>query len=175
MATHWWNINVNATRHSFRLWCATCPKPRAVIITSKHVNTSRPRQNGRDFADDTFTRIFLNENVRISINISLKFVPKVPIDNIPSLVQIMAWRRPGDTPLSEPMMVRLLTHICVTRPQCVKQIRMLFMTGVNVNLADYASHVRWNHKIQLQNVNVDNIDYHANVMLYWIAIRLMKP
>ena len=62
----------------------------------------------------------LNENVRISIKISLKFVPKGPINKIPALVQIMIWRRPGDKPLSEPMMVRLLTHICVTRPQWVK-------------------------------------------------------
>ena len=31
----------------------------------------------------------------------------------------MACRRPGDKPLSEPMMVSLLTHICVTRPQWV--------------------------------------------------------
>ena len=53
----------------------------------------------------------MNENVRISINISLKFVPKGLINNIPALVQIMAWRRPGDKPLSEPMMVSLLTHI----------------------------------------------------------------
>ena len=48
------------------------------------------------------------------------FVPKVPHNNIPALVQIMAWRRPGDKPLSEPMMVSLLTHICITRPQWVK-------------------------------------------------------
>ena len=54
------------------------------------------------------------------INIWLKFVPRDPINNIPSLVQIMAWRRPGDKPLSEPMMVSSLTHICVTRPQWVK-------------------------------------------------------
>ena len=79
-----------------------------------------PRQNGRHFADDTFKRIFVNENVRILIEISLKFVPKGPINNIPSLVQIMAWRRPFDKPLSEPMMVCLPTHICVTRPQWVK-------------------------------------------------------
>ena len=81
------------------------------------VNTLRQRQNGRHFADDTFKHIFLNENVRISIKISLKFVPKGPINNIPALVHIMVWRRPGDKPLSEPMMVRLLTHICVTPPQ----------------------------------------------------------
>ena len=81
------------------------------------INTLRPRQNGRRFADDTFRRIFLNDNVRISIKISLKFVPKGPINNNPALVQIMAWRRSGDNPLSEPVMVSLLTHICVTRPQ----------------------------------------------------------
>ena len=84
------------------------------------VNSLRPRQNRRHFADDIFKCIFLNENVWISINISLKFVPKGLINNIPALVQIMAWRRPGDKPLSEPMMVNLLTHICVTRPQWVK-------------------------------------------------------
>ena len=81
------------------------------------INTLRPRQNGRHFADDTFKPIFLNENSRFSIKISLKFIPKAPINSIPSLVQIMAWRRPGDRPLSEPMIVCLLTHICVTRPQ----------------------------------------------------------
>ena len=83
-------------------------------------NTLRPGQNGRHFPDDIFKSIFLNENVRISISISLKFVLKGPISNIPALIQIMAWRRPGDKPLSEPMMVSLLTHICVTRPQWVK-------------------------------------------------------
>ena len=69
------------------------------------INSLRPRKNGRRFSDDTFKRIFLNENVRISIKISLKFVPKGPINNIPALVQIMAWRRSGDKPLFEPMMV----------------------------------------------------------------------
>ena len=39
----------------------------------------RPKQNGRRFADDTFKRIFLNENMWISINISPKFVPEGPI------------------------------------------------------------------------------------------------
>ena len=60
------------------------------------VNTLKPRQNGRRFADGTFKRIFLNENIRISIKISLKFVPKSLINNNPALVQIMAWRRSGE-------------------------------------------------------------------------------
>ena len=63
--------------------------------------------------------ILLNEIVRIPIKISMKFIPKGPINNIPALVHIMAWRRPGDKPLSEPMMVSLTTHICVTQSQWV--------------------------------------------------------
>ena len=73
------------------------------------VNTLRPRQNGRHFTDGTFKCIFLYEIVWIPIWISLTFVPKGQINNIPALVQIMDWRRPGDKPLSEPMMVRLPT------------------------------------------------------------------
>ena len=49
--------------------------------------------------------------------ISLKSVFEGPMNNIPASVQIMAWRRPGDKQLSEPMMVRLPTHMRVTRPQ----------------------------------------------------------
>ena len=59
-------------------------------------NTLRPRQNGRHTADDIFKRIFLNENIWIPIKIPLKFVHKGSINNIPALVQIVAWRRPGD-------------------------------------------------------------------------------
>ena len=84
------------------------------------LNTLRPRQNDRHFPDDTFKHIFLNKNVCISIEISLKFVPKGPINDIPALVQIMAWRRPGDKPLFEPMMVRLPTHKCVTQPKWIQ-------------------------------------------------------
>ena len=51
-----------------------------------NVNTLRPRQNGRHFADDILKCIFLNESVWIPIEISLNFVPKGLIDNIPALV-----------------------------------------------------------------------------------------
>ena len=57
-------------------------------------------------ADDTLKCIFLKGNDRIPIQFSLKFVLKGPIDNNPALVQIMAWRRTGDKPLSEPMLTR---------------------------------------------------------------------
>ena len=95
--------------------------PLSLWILVKHVfNTLRPRQNGRHFADDIFKCIFLNGNVWILVKISLEYVPKGPSNNIPALVQIMAWRRSGDKPLSEPMMVDLPMHICVTQPQWVK-------------------------------------------------------
>ena len=86
------------------------------------VNSLRPRRNGRYNADDIFKCIFLKENVWIPTKISLKFVPKGRINNIPALVQKMAWRRPGDKPLSEPRMESFLTHICVTWPQWVNSL-----------------------------------------------------
>ena len=106
-----WRHRPWSTLAQVMAWCQTGNNP------LPQLNSLRPRQNGRNFADDTFKCIFLNENISISIKISLKFVPNGPINNIPALVQIMAWRRPGDKPLSEPMMVNLPTHICVTRPQ----------------------------------------------------------
>ena len=84
-------------------------------------NTLRLRQNGRHFPDNIFKCIFLNENILISIKNSLKFIPTGLINNIPALIQIMTWHRSGDKPLSETMMVRSLTHICVTRPQWVNK------------------------------------------------------
>ena len=81
------------------------------VLTLLFLNTLRPIQNDRHFPNDIFKCIFLNENIWHSMKISLKFVPKGPNDNIPALVQIMAWRRPGDKPLSEPMMVSSLTHM----------------------------------------------------------------
>ena len=56
-------------------------------------------------------------NALIMIKISLKFVDKGLINSFSVFDQRMALRRPGDKPLSEPMMVSLLTHLYVTRPQ----------------------------------------------------------
>ena len=62
-------------------------------------------------AEDIFKCIFLNENDKIPIQISLRLVPRSPINNKPALVQVMAWRRTGDKPLSEPMIISLLIHM----------------------------------------------------------------
>ena len=66
------------------------------ILSLKHngAETLGPRQNGRHFPDDILKCNFLSENVSISIKISLKSVPKGPI-NDSALVQITAWRRSG--------------------------------------------------------------------------------
>ena len=82
-----------------------------IYAQTPRVNTLRQGQNGHHFAEDIFKCIFLNENGLISIKISLNFVPKGSINNIPALVQIMAWCQSGDKPLSETMMVSLLTNI----------------------------------------------------------------
>ena len=69
------------------------------------INSLRPRQNGCHFPDNIFKYISFNENIWLSDDISLKWVPQGLIDNLSLLVQIMAWRQIGDKPLSEPMMV----------------------------------------------------------------------
>ena len=76
------------------------------ILAYCGINSSPPGQNGRHFANDTFRCIFLNEKLCILFKISLKFVPKGPIDNDTALVWIMAWRRIGDKSLSEPMLTQ---------------------------------------------------------------------
>ena len=93
-----------------------------ILFRPQCLNTLRLRQNGRHFADATLKCFFLYESIWILVDISLKFVPRIQINNIPSLVQIMAWRQPGDKPLSEPMIVRLPMHICITRPRRVKTL-----------------------------------------------------
>ena len=45
-----------------------------------------PGQNGHSFTDDIFKCIFMNEKFCNLIKISLKFVPKGPINNNQALV-----------------------------------------------------------------------------------------
>ena len=101
-------------------WLCDASSP---IINHHGVNSSLPGQNGPHFAGDIFKCIFLNENVWIPINISLKFVLKCQIDDIPTLVWIMALCWPGDKPLTEPMMISLLMHICVIHPHWFNSLR----------------------------------------------------
>ena len=114
--------------YCYKLWNVCCLislytllyiKPHYMYNEIPVFNSLRPRWNGCHFPEDIFKCIFLNQNVN--------FFPWGPIDNSSALVQIMAWRRPGDKPLSEPMMVSLLTHICITCPQWVNDMHLLII------------------------------------------------
>ena len=98
----------------------------AAILSRPHcVNSLWLEQNGWHFGDNIFKCIFLNENCCIAIKISPKFFPKGPIDKKPSLVHMMAshylnqWRP------------SLMTHICVTQPQCVNQPLLVWFHFMN--------------------------------------------
>ena len=123
----------------------------AVCFTTFLFNVLRSTQNGRLFPDDIFQCIFFNENVWLSVNISVKFIPKGPINNIQALVQIMAWRRPGDKPLSEPMIDSLLTHKCVTRLQWVNaECAKWYMSQWHESIISEVAAIKWKLKWQWQ-------------------------
>ena len=116
-----------------------------------------------DISQTTLSTVFLDENKWISINGSLKFIPKGPVNNIPALVQIMAWHRPGNKPLPEPMMASLLPYICVTRPQCVNGSgNDLLLPSHYPSQCDPLSIKTWRDKIQWnlnQNINLFGKSY----------------
>ena len=91
--------------------------PDDISHNTLNINTLGLRQNFCHVAHNIFKCIFVNENIWIWLEVSLKFVLKVQINNIPALVQIMAWCWPGAKPSSETMMVSLMLHIYVSRPQ----------------------------------------------------------
>ena len=66
-------------------------------------------------ADNIFKCIFLNDNEKILIQISLKLVPRSSIYNKAALVKEMAWRRTGDKPLPEPMTTQFTDVVCEVR------------------------------------------------------------
>ena len=114
-------------------------KTRKSFPSEALLNTLRPRQDGRHFADDIFKSNFLTEDMWIVLDISLKYISKGSINNIPALVQIMAWRPPGDKPLSEPMMVSLPTHICVNRSQWVNVYNTLIFPHISYGIQTWGT------------------------------------
>ena len=94
------------------------------------------------------------------------FFPKDPISNIPTIGQIMAWRGPGDKPLSEPMMVKLLTYISVTRPQWITQLH-IYLCSKKCN------HIAFNCKAR--NMNNKTSPYVNNRFYYDIRQYNVSP
>ena len=66
---------------SFKKWINSSPNPQP---TPTPPHPPHPGQNGRHVADNTFWCIFVNEKFCILITMSLKFIPKGPIDNNPT-------------------------------------------------------------------------------------------
>ena len=109
-------------------WSRVCPGDSyTCIIIALYVFWYKLTHWGRDKMGDIFKCIFSNENVWILMKIALKFVPKGPINDIPALV-------------------RLLTHVCVTRPQWVKT-----ENGVGT-LKSVWSFSRWNFFVQTVSI-----------------------
>ena len=76
------------------------------VITIKHLTHLPTDKMAAILAYTIFKCIFLNENDRIVIQISLIFVPRSPVDNKPALFQALAWCSTGDKPLPELMKTR---------------------------------------------------------------------
>ena len=107
--TSWYSSQISLLRDGF----VNQMHPRILLLSLMSyvlyvANSSPPPpgQNGRHFANDNFRCIFVNETFCIFHKFSLKFVPGGVIDNNPVLAYIVAWRRIGDKPLSEPMLTR---------------------------------------------------------------------
>ena len=70
------------------------------------INSSSPGQNRHHFIEGMLKCIFLNKNIWISNKIWLECIPWGLIHSVSALVQMMAWRHPGEKPLSEPMLTQ---------------------------------------------------------------------
>ena len=97
------------------------------------INTLRQKQNECHFADDIFKCIFFNENDWISLRFHLSLFLRVHLTIFQHWFRYNGLAPWGDKPLSEPMMVSLPTHICVTWPQWVKECHI----STNMPLCQY--------------------------------------
>ena len=121
----WWHIGPICVRELGYHWPQLCLVTSATIVVPAESMMTYCQLESKcsPFRRRHFEMHFLEWNyIWISINISLKFVSRGQISDIPTLVHIMAWRRPGDKPLSEPMKFSLLTRICVPWPQWVTHV-----------------------------------------------------
>ena len=87
------------------------PQPSTLIQGAKTedwiaFNSSPLDKMAAILTDDIFKCIFLNEDLRIFIQISYWFVPMGPFDNMSALVQVMAQRWAGHKPSSEAIMTQ---------------------------------------------------------------------
>ena len=143
-----------------------------IFFTRMHnVTTLMLGQNGRHFPDDIFSNAFSwMKKLWISVIISLKFVPKGPINNIPALVQIMAWRQAGDKPLPEPE-PSLLTHVCLNGLCTTAGLLYLYNQICNVHILQDTSGVLYTViKNELFEAYSIFLLYFLDYNMFWIEL-----
>ena len=79
---------------------------RYIQIGLMWIKTLKPKQNCCHFTEFIFNCISWMKIYELCFRFHWNFD-----NNIPALVQIMAWHRPGNKPLSQPMTVSLLMHV----------------------------------------------------------------
>ena len=119
--------------------------------------TSPPGRNGCVFADDIFRCILVNEKFCISVKDSLNFVSWGSIDNDPALVQIMAWCRIADKPLSEPMLTWFTDEYMGTRGDELKYCSLV-MPYRNLDMGQHWLSY-WLVALWHQAVTCTNLDF----------------
>ena len=138
-------------------------------------NTLGPKEYDRRFANDLFKLIFVNENCCNFIHISLKFVHNGRIDNMSALILIMAWRRRGDKPSSEPMMESLTyaymrhsaslnysnSKICLDTSSIRIQTSIFLPLSLSIHF-----HVTEEQVIHMRDVDVDISSDHIIVTIH---------
>ena len=155
----------------------SCPWNRSLIMMRFHQIRACLTHWGWDkirchFIDDIFMCIFLNENVWISLKISLKFIPKVRINQLPALIQILAWCRPGNKLSYESMMISLLMHsIYITQLQWVKGLYESTYESVNHQIVP--RFLKMAHAIYVSSNNVYIYIYmYSYVLMFWNVLCL---
>ena len=127
------------------------------------LNTLRTRQNGRHFADWHSQMHFLEwKRLNSDWNVS-DVCSKAPLNNIPTLVWIMAWCRPGDMPLSEPMMVSLRRIYASLGPS---ELNFITCTGIHLTV-QYS--LEYNLQIYWNGVYYHYIEHNKTYVLKYIA------
>ena len=124
-----------------------------------YLNTLRQRQNGCHFPGNIFKYIFLNENVWIPIKSSLKFVPKGPINDIPALVLIMAWR--GQVTSHYPNQWWLV-YLCIYASISLNELKLLSPGGFGFDI------------MKMCNFKMHHSDcFHGHTQCYLITSKWM--
>ena len=107
-----------------------------LIFYIKHIQHTEAEENGRHFADDTFRCIWVSNKA------SLKYVTYGRIDKMSAQVQIMAWRRTGAKPLSDPMMTQS-TDAYMRQQAWMCYMYMILVKSGNPSTSSWSFPVAW--------------------------------